>query len=177
VIHPSNNFDALVRPQLDKLYRFAFRLTGQIADAEDLVQEVLIKAYHRREELTSMTDALGPWMARVLYNRFVDDQRKHARSRLRSVPLDEEADQLSATEHEPALPERAAQAEFDISRLKQALAELSLEHRAVLLMHDSEGYKLEEIQTITGVPLGTLKSRLHRARARLRTLLEADGTF
>jgi RNA polymerase sigma-70 factor (ECF subfamily) len=57
------------------------------------------------------------------------------------------------------------------------LAQLSLEHRAVVLMHDSEGYKLDEIHKITGIPVGTLKSRLHRARARLREILTADGTF
>jgi RNA polymerase sigma-70 factor (ECF subfamily) len=60
--------------------------------------------------------------------------------------------------------------------LQKALAELSLDHRSVLLMHDGEGYKLEEIQIITGVPVGTLKSRLHRARARLRALVTVDGT-
>ena len=55
--------------------------------------------------------------------------------------------------------------------------ELSEKHRIVVLMHDSEGYKLKEIQEITGDPIGTLKSRLHRARARLRELLSAGGTF
>jgi len=59
----------------------------------------------------------------------------------------------------------------------KALAELSDKHRLVVLLHDTEGYKLTEIQDITGDPLGTLKSRLHRARARLRELLSADATF
>jgi RNA polymerase sigma-70 factor (ECF subfamily) len=61
--------------------------------------------------------------------------------------------------------------------VQQALAALSIDHRTVLLMHDAEGYKLEEIQLITGIPVGTLKSRLHRARSRLRDVLEIDGTF
>ena len=61
-------------------------------------------------------------------------------------------------------------------RLDNALRQLSEEHRLVVLLHDTEGYKLNEIQELTGTPVGTLKSRLHRARARLREILNADGT-
>jgi RNA polymerase sigma-70 factor (ECF subfamily) len=57
------------------------------------------------------------------------------------------------------------------------LSQLSDEHRIVVLLHDTEGYKLEEIQELIGVPVGTVKSRLHRARARLRDILTEDGTF
>ena len=61
--------------------------------------------------------------------------------------------------------------------LDRALAQLSDEHRIVVLLHDTEGYKLEEIHVLTGVPVGTVKSRLHRARARLREILNPGGTF
>ncbi len=62
-------------------------------------------------------------------------------------------------------------------RLDAALGQLSEEHRVVVLLHDTEGYKLKEIQDITGIPVGTIKSRLHRARARLREILSTDGTL
>ncbi len=65
----------------------------------------------------------------------------------------------------------------NIMRLQRALDSLSDDHRLVVLLHDSEGYKLSEIQEITGDPVGTIKSRLHRARARLRAILAADGTI
>lgn len=174
----ADRFDALLRPHLARLFRLAYRLSGDTGDAEDLVQEVLIKAYGRRDELTSI-EALGPWLGRVLYNRFIDDTRSHRRKRLRTVSLDADADAENVSEpvSPDAGPEAAATVESDITRLQAALAELSLDHRTVLLMHDSEGYKLEEIQKITSTPVGTLKSRLHRARARLRDLLAADGTF
>ena len=61
-------------------------------------------------------------------------------------------------------------------RLDSALQKLSDEHRLVVLLHDTEGYKLKEIEELTGTPVGTLKSRLHRARARLREILDSDGT-
>ena len=62
-------------------------------------------------------------------------------------------------------------------RLDKALEQLSDEHRIVVLLHDTEGYKLKEIEELTGVPVGTVKSRLHRARARLREILVNDGTI
>jgi RNA polymerase sigma-70 factor (ECF subfamily) len=62
-------------------------------------------------------------------------------------------------------------------QLDAALARLSDEHRIVVLLHDTEGYKLEEIHNLIGVPVGTIKSRLHRARARLREILTEGGTF
>lgn len=173
-----SSFEELLRPHVDRLYRLAFRLSGNVADAQDLVQEVLVKAYERRAELTSIA-ALSPWLARVLYNSFIDNTRRYARKRLRTVPIDRA--EVGGEPMEPASPlagpEDETQRAFDIMALAKALDKLSLEHRSVLLMHDSEGYKLEEIQAITGIPVGTLKSRLHRARARARELLDEDGTF
>ena len=64
-----------------------------------------------------------------------------------------------------------------LKRLDAALQKLSEEHRIVVLLHDTEGYKLNEIQELTGAPVGTIKSRLHRARARLRDILTKDGTI
>ena len=61
--------------------------------------------------------------------------------------------------------------------LDTALAQLSEEHRIVVLLHDTEGYKLKEIQDLTGIPVGTIKSRLHRARARLKEILVQSGTI
>ena len=176
----SSHFAEIVGPHLGRLYRLAFRLTASAADAEDLVQEVLIKAHERSSELTGIVE-LGPWLSRVLYNRFVDDVRRYRRARMRVVPLASSDESgfvgVEALASEDPDPEAIADHEFDISRLNAALDQLSLEHRAVVLMHDAEGYKLQEIHVITGIPVGTLKSRLHRARARLREILAEDGTF
>jgi RNA polymerase sigma-70 factor (ECF subfamily) len=172
------SFDAIIRPHLTRLYRLAFRFTGHVADAEDLVQDVLIKVYRRRAELASVA-SLGPWLGRVLHNQFVDDARRYARRR-GTLSIDDPAHEaaVGAALYDAAGgPEACGVPQLDIRRLTAALAKLSVEHRTVLLMHDCEGYKLEEIQSITGVALGTVKSRLHRARARLRELLGAHGTF
>jgi RNA polymerase sigma-70 factor (ECF subfamily) len=170
----SFSFDALLTPHLNALYRLAYRLTGARADAEDLLQEVLIKLYLRREELRDI-EVLNVWLRRVLYNQFVDQARRHERKRIVAIEdLPGHSDALTAVGAGPDVETARA---FDKTVLHRALAVLSVEHRTVLLMHDAEGYKLEEIQSITGIAIGTLKSRLHRARERLRALLTADGTF
>lgn len=174
----SNCFEELVRPHLNKLYRLSFRLTQSVDAAEDLLQDVLCKIYERRAELTSISD-LGPWLSRVLYNQFIDSTRQHKRRRLRVVTEHEmsSAATIDSFADPRPNPESAAVTQFDIDRVSTALEQVSEDHRTVLLMHDVEGYKLEEIQRITGVPIGTLKSRLSRARTRLREILKRDGTF
>jgi RNA polymerase sigma-70 factor (ECF subfamily) len=169
-------FEKLVRPHFDRLYRLAWRLAGQKAEAEDLFQELLIKAYGKLDDLVNI-DEPGSWLCRVMYNLYIDDRRRFARRRMHTVEEGELAgDGLAGLPgHEnPALEhERLEQ----IARLDSALSMLSDEHRVVVLLHDTEGYKLKEIQELTGTPVGTIKSRLHRARARLREILVDDGTF
>jgi len=169
-------FERLLRPHLERLYRFAFRLTGSKAEAEDLFQDVLVKLFEKLDELVEIEEP-GSWSGRVMYNHFVDNRRRFARQRL--VNIDEGQLPPGGVDSMPAAdnPERNAERLDDITRLDQALAALSEEHRIVILLHDTEGYKLKEIQEITGDPVGTIKSRLHRARARLRDLLSGGGTF
>ena len=165
-------FEVLLGPHLDKLYRLAYRLTSSAPDAEDLVQDVLTKLYLRRNELSSIRD-LSPWLSRVLYNQFIDARRRDARRPLQLVD-NRFIDQTFAGDGDPALD---AAAREDAIALQAALAKLSEDHRIVLLLHDAEGYKLSQIHEVTGISLGTLKSRLSRGRARLREVLIQEGTF
>ena len=169
------SFDALLRPHLDRLYRFAYRLAGVKPEAEDLFQDVLVKAFARLDDLADVREP-GAWLCRVMYNHFIDNRRRFARARLFSVEEGQLPGQSLESLPGDLDPVRDVERLDNIMRLDRALAELSDEHRLVVLLHDSEGYKLEEIHEITGAPLGTIKSRLHRARARLREILAADGT-
>ncbi len=169
-------FDQLVRPHFNRLYRLAFRLTGSKPEAEDLYQELLIKAFSKLDDLVNIEEP-GSWLSRVMYNLFVDQHRRFVRQRMHIV----EESQLSSDgiaglpgNDDPVADNMRRQ---QLIRLDAALQQLSEEHRIVVLLHDTEGYKLKEIQGLTGVPVGTVKSRLHRARARLREILVADGTF
>ena len=169
-------FEHLVRPHFDRLFRLAWRLAGSKADAEDLFQELLIKAFGKLDELVNI-DQPGPWLCRVMYNLYVDDRRRFARQRIPTVEEGHLPGDGLAGLPGPDDPVYNNQRIEQLQRLDEALAQLSDEHRLVVLLHDTEGYKLTEIQDLTGVPVGTIKSRLHRARARPRDSLTADGTF
>ena len=172
---PRATFDALLRPHLDRLYRLSFRLAGTRAEAEDLFQDVLVKAFTRLDELGVIREP-APWLCRVMYNHFIDNQRRFARMRLHKVDADAQSGAGVDAYPGDLDPVRDAERLDNIKRMDEALATLSDDHRLVVLLHDVEGYKLEEIHKMTGDPVGTLKSRLHRARARLRENLTADGT-
>ena len=169
-------FERLVRPHFDRLYRLAWRLAGSKAEADDLFQELLIKAFGMLDDLVKI-DQPGSWLGRVMYNLFIDEKRRFARRRMHTVAEGEMAgDGLAglAGNDDPVYENQRLE---KIQRLDKALAQLSDEHRIVVLLHDTEGYKMAEIQELIDVPVGTVKSRLHRARARLREILTADGTI
>jgi RNA polymerase sigma factor (sigma-70 family) len=169
-------FARLLEPHFDRLYRLAWRLAGRKAEAEDLFQELLIKVFGKLDQLVAVEEP-GPWLGRVMYNLFIDERRRFARRRVHTVEegvLPGDGLQGLPGPDDPAAEQHRAERREWLAR---ALAQLSDEHRIVVLLHDAEGYKLAEIQALTGTPVGTLKSRLHRARARLREILEADGTF
>lgn len=171
----NTSFETLLKPHLDRLYRMAFRLTGNKPEAEDLFQDVLTKVFPRLDDLIEV-EAPGPWLCRIMYNHFIDNRRRFARQRLVTVSEDQlPGDGIESVAGELS-PERDAMQEDKLIQLESALGKLSDEHRLVVVLHDCEGYKLIEIQGLTDTPIGTLKSRLHRARARLREMLEADET-
>lgn len=169
------SFEALLKPHLDRLYRMAFRLAGTRPEAEDLFQDVLTKVFPRLDDLIDI-EAPGPWLCRIMYNHFIDNRRRFARQRLVAVSEDHLPGEGIDAVAGDLSPEQDAVQEDNIIQLENALGRLSDEHRLVVMLHDCEGYKLIEIQELTDTPIGTLKSRLHRARARLREILESDGT-
>jgi RNA polymerase sigma factor (sigma-70 family) len=169
-------FERLLRPHVPALYRSAYRWTGAVDRAEDLVQQLLVRLFPRLAELRAL-EQVRPWALRVMYRIFVDELR---RTRASPVQFGADAtDEGAGAEDEAWLdpgPEPAELVEQQLTqeRLLRAWEQLGEEHRAVLSMHDIEDYTLPELAQIMDIPLGTLKSRLHRARARLRALLAEE---
>ncbi len=157
-------FEDMVAPHIEQLYRLAFRFTGVREEAEDLVQDLLIRLYPRREELAAV-DNLRPWLARVLYRLYIDRIRAAGRSPLDSRDPETEVDQQ---EDGTPGPDQLTDRVLTRERLQRALAELNQDQRILLSLHDVEGYTLAELVDILETPIGTLKSRLNRARARVR---------
>jgi len=168
---PQDHFSGLVRPHLAGLYRLACRFTGRQHEAEDLLQELLTRLYARAERLERVEN-LRPWLARALYNLYVDELRHLTRSPLGHLnppsPGEAEPTDLAAR----AAPDTDLTLSTEMERVGQHLAELvdqlPQDQREVVILHDVEGYELQESAEILGVALGTVKSRLHRAHERLR---------
>ncbi len=173
-------FEALVRPHIKGLYRAAYRFVGNSADADDLVQDVLFKVYSKRDKLKKV-DKLRPWLMTVLYRAFIDKTRRDGRSRLVLVSSVKQGDEnvvdfFEATPSPDPGPGEITERMYTGERIKKALAELNEDQRSLCVLHDMEGFTLSELADILDTPMGTLQSRLHRARVRLRKLL-SDGLF
>ncbi|WP_299594522.1 sigma-70 family RNA polymerase sigma factor [uncultured Microbulbifer sp.] len=162
---------ALVFPHLRQLYRVAFRFTGSAHEAEDLVQDVLAGLLPRVAELDSI-ERLGPWLARVLYRRYVDQYRRRQSSPVdESVSIDAD-EQVGLCERKMTSDGIGEHARMDMQRtLDRALARLPDSGRDIVLLHDVEGYTVLEIAGILALEVGTVKSRLHRSRKKLQQWL------
>ena len=167
-----DEFAQLVRRHLPALYRLAFRFTGSQFDAEDLLQELLTRLYGRRERLTAV-EILRPWLARALYNLHVDQLRSRARTPFGHLqePANDAEESTPGQADPGASPDLSLETALLSQGLVAAVARLPEEQRLIVILHDVEGYELHEAASILGVPLGTAKSRLHRARDRLRAYL------
>ena len=166
----AEQFEALVRPHYDVLYRAAYRFTRSAHDAEDLVQEVCVRAYPRLDELERLEQPRA-WLIRVMRRLFIDQTRRYERTHVESV---EKAEIEAMVSDGPGPPECAEQSDQRES-LDRAWQHLDKDDRTLLALHHIEGYTLAELTEMTGLPEGTLKSRLHRARVRLGRLLKREN--
>ena len=167
-------FTNLVKPHLTALFRLAYRFTGRQSDAEDLLQELLTRLYASPKDLEDV-ERLRPWLARALYNLFIDERRRFARSPLGHLQLAVEGggddDRFPARVNPNLAPEVCAEMTSIGSQLEMLVARLPDEQREVVILHDVEGFELHEAADILGIAIGTVKSRLFRAHERLRDWL------
>jgi len=163
--------DAL--PYLDKMYPAAMRLTGNRADAEDLVQETFTKAYAAFGQFEPGN--MGAWLYRILTNTFISGYRKRQHEPQLAAASQIWDGQLARSGYQPSAGLASAETEVlerqPDPRISRALRALSQDLRAVVYLADIEGYAYREIAQATGTPMGTVRSRLHRARRQLRDLL------
>jgi RNA polymerase sigma factor (sigma-70 family) len=160
------SWEEIVREHSARVYRLAYRLTGNSHDAEDLTQEVFVRVFRSLSSYTPGT--FEGWLHRITTNLFLDMARRKQRIRFEGL-ADEMAHRLAGSEPTPAQA-------FDDSHLdgdvQAALKALPPEYRAAVVLCDIEGFSYEEIAATLGVKLGTVRSRIHRGRAQLRAALE-----
>jgi RNA polymerase sigma-70 factor, ECF subfamily len=167
-------FNRDVVPAQGQLYRAALRLTRNHADAEDLVQETITRAYAALHQLRPGTNPLA-WLNRILVNAFLTGYRKRRREPQWASGWDMSECRLAVGQLAPAA--RSAEAEaldhFADPEILRALRGLPEAFRTVVYLADIEGHAYKEIAEIMGTPVGTVMSRLHRGRGRLRVQLAA----
>ena len=159
------SWDEIVDQHSERVYRLAYRLTGNAADAEDLTQDVFVRVFRSLSTYTPGT--FEGWLHRITTNLFLDQARRKQRIRFDALS-DESAARLPS--RGPGPEQRYHDAHFD-DDVQRALDALSPDFRAAVVLCDIEGLSYEEIAATLGVKLGTVRSRIHRGRVQLRAAL------
>jgi RNA polymerase sigma-70 factor (ECF subfamily) len=172
-------FEELVAIYQDKIVTLSYYLTGNQVDAQDLAQEVFVRAYTKFRSFRQEAD-LGTWLHRITMNLWSNMQRRQKFPNLLSLddPVQtgggEFTRSVASTDPEGD-PEEAFEGKELQESVRQALRSLSQEFRVVLVLREIEGYSYEEIARITGCSLGTVKSRMNRARQALREIITGQS--
>ncbi|MCT7656950.1 RNA polymerase sigma factor SigE [Mycobacterium deserti] len=162
------SWDELVRQHADRVYRLAYRLSGNQHDAEDLTQETFIRVFRSVQNYQPGT--FEGWLHRITTNLFLDMVRRRSRIRMEALP--EDYDRVPAEDPNPEQIYHDSRLGPD---LQAALDSLPPEFRAAVVLCDIEGLSYEEIGATLGVKLGTVRSRIHRGRQALRDYLARHG--
>ena len=162
--HPAMDVKLLVDQHYEMLYRFAYRLSGSAAEAEDLTQETFCTVQAKIGQLRDPASARG-WLCKILRNHYLQGRRQPQGVLIESL------------ENLAAEPEQIddCPAEIDAERLQGALAEMPEPFRVVVILFYFEEFSYRQIAVQLGVPIGTVMSRLARAKAYLRTRLRAES--
>jgi RNA polymerase sigma-70 factor, ECF subfamily len=165
-------FEKEAVPFMDAVYNFALRMTNDEDDADDLVQETFLKAFRFFDKFEKGTNCKA-WLFRILKNSYINDYRKHTKEPDK-VDYDDvqnfyetvRSDEVNATHYE-----QDAFSNLLDDEISEALSELPEDFRTVIILSDIEGFTYEEISDFVDIPVGTVRSRLHRARKMLYTQL------
>lgn len=160
------SWESVVRDHSARVYRLAYRLTGNQHDAEDLTQEVFIRVFRSLSSYTPGT--FEGWLHRITTNLFLDQARRRQRIRMDAMGDDSSGYPARGELHDPVRGYEHANLDHDVQRALDALAP---EYRAAVVLCDIEGLSYEEIAVTLGIKLGTVRSRIHRARSQLRLAL------
>jgi len=169
-------FETEFLPHIESMYNFAYRLTYDEDDSKDLVQETYLKAYRFIESFQKGTNGKA-WLFRILKNSFINDFRKRSKEpskvdyqEVESFYNSEEVDQRITTD-------LRVETVRDMigDEISNALNSLDVDFRTVIILCDLEGFKYDEMAKILDIPIGTVRSRLHRARNLLNEKLSEYG--
>ena len=162
------SWEQIVAEHSARVYRLAYRLTGNRPDAEDLTQEVFVRVFRSLDSFTPGT--FEGWLHRITTNLFLDQARRRSRIRFDSLGVFGDDPEARLPGRVPAPDHQVLDGLFDAD-VEAALGDLAPEFRAAVVLCDIEGLSYEEIASVLGLKLGTVRSRIHRGRAQLRRAL------
>ncbi|WP_061992134.1 sigma-70 family RNA polymerase sigma factor [Cesiribacter sp. SM1] len=167
-------FDGEFLPHIDAMYNFAFRLTFDEDDAKDLVQETYLKAFRFINSFEEGTNAKA-WLFRILKNSFINDYRKKSKEPAKVDYNDVESYYNSEDAQVEMTTDLRVESLRDMigDEVSNALNSLAVDFRTVIILCDLEGFTYEEMAKILDIPIGTVRSRLHRARNLLKDKLRS----
>lgn len=167
-------FDNEFLPQIDSMYNFAYRLTYDEDDAKDLVQETYLKAFRFIDSFQRGTNAKA-WLFRILKNSFINDFRKKSKQPSKVDYQEVETYYNSEGVDESITTDLRVESVQDMigDEVSTALNSLAVDFRTVIILCDLEGFTYEEMAKILDIPIGTVRSRLHRARNLLKDKLKS----
>ena len=157
-------WDDIVRTYADSVYRLAYRLSGNVQDAEDLTQETFIRVFRSLDRYRPGT--FEGWLHRITTNLFLDQVRHRSVVRMEALPEDTERVGSNSAGPAALIDDKLLHPD-----LQRALDTLSPDYRVAVVLCDIEGLRYEEIADLLGVKIGTVRSRIHRGRAQLRAQL------
>lgn len=165
-------FDGEFMPHIDSMYNFAYRLTFDEDDAKDLVQDTYLKAYRFINSFEQGTNAKA-WLFRILKNSFINEYRKKSKQPTKVDYQEVETYYNSDDVDYQSTTDLRAESVKDMlgDEISNALNSLAVDFRTVIILCDLEGFTYEEMAKILDIPIGTVRSRLHRARNLLKDKL------
>ena len=171
-------FETLVTENQKKIYNLAYRMVRNEQDALDLTQEAFLKAYRSLSQYRGES-GFSVWLYRLASNICIDFLRKKKKQNIVSLVYDGEDGETAEMDiaDESQSPERVLEKSEARRAVAAGLEKLSEEHRKIILLRDVDGYSYEEIAAVLSIEMGTVKSRLARARSALRSELEKTGNF
>ncbi|MCX6170372.1 MAG: sigma-70 family RNA polymerase sigma factor [Ignavibacteriales bacterium] len=161
-------FEKEAIPHMDSIYNYALRMTGDEDDADDLVQETFMKAFRFFDKFEKGTNCKA-WLFRIMKNSFINDYRKHTKEP-NKVDYDDVQnfyENIKSDEVESKHYELDAFSDLLDDDVSKAIEKLPEDFRTVIILNDIEGFTYEEIADFVDIPVGTVRSRLHRARKML----------
>ena len=157
-----------------RLYNFIYRFVGERETAEDIVQETFLRAFRKRTEYRAIAN-FSTWLFTIAGNLAKSELRRRKRWRMFSLERDEETDTGMELPDESARPAKVAESSLADVQIQQAIASLPDNYKQLILLRDVQGMSYQEISEIVDCPVGTVKSRVNRARLKLQQKLKSEG--